>query len=265
MKTTRNTVKPLQVLAGALAVTSAPAWCQAQEPLAAAPPAQTVEAAPLLDESTIRDVASLQAPVTFEAKRQKLPDVLAALQAQSGVALTIAADSPLASKLLTARAKAMPLAKVLALLCRTYDAAWARQGEAFEMRSNGRGVLDNSMWKLPSTWGNTMTRNILDIDPIDWNAEVAAIGAARLQQKGGVPFEEVSEKIRQKVRAQSEAQDVPQLALALQAAAIDKLEGSTAQITGNRSEVGTMLMITILSPDGKPLSTKFLDVPAAAK
>jgi len=265
MKTTRNTIKPLQVLAGALAMIWAPSLCPAQEPVAATPPAQVVEAAPLLDENTIRDVTSLQAPVTFEAKRQKLPDVLATLQAQSGVTLTIAADSPLASKLLTARAKAMPLAKVLALLCRTYAAAWARQGEAFQMRSNGRNVLDNSMWKLQSTWGNTVTRNILDTDPIDWNVEVAAIGAARLQQKGGVPFEEVPEEIRQRVRAQSDGQNVPQLAMALQAAAIDKLGGSTAQITGNNSEVGTMLMITILSPDGKPLSTKFLDVPAAAK
>ncbi len=262
-KITRNTFKPLQVLAAALATTSAPALCRAQEAPAATPATQQPQAAPLLDESSIRDEKSLQIPVTFEARRQKLPEVLAALQAQSGITLTVAADSPYASKLLTARAKAMPLAKVLALLCRTYSAAWARQGAAFEMRSNGRGILDNSMWKLLSTWENTATRAMLD--PIDWTDEIANLGAARLQKKDGLPFEEVSEEVRQKLRAQLEGQDVSKLALALQGASLAALEGSTAEITGNESEAGTMLTIMILSPDGKPLSTKFLDVPAAAK
>lgn len=259
----RNPLKLLQVLAGALALTLVPATARAQELQASPPALEQPQAVPPLDENTIRVEATLQVPVTFEAKRQKLPEVLAALQAQSGVTLSVGPDSPLAAKLLTARAKAMPLAHVLGSLCRLYGAAWVRQGEAFEMRSNGRSTLDNAMWKLWYTKYNAL-RDAL-ANPIDWNQEAENLGANRLQQKDGVAFEELPEDIKQQLRAQLETQDVAKLAIALDAARLPNLEGSTVEVRSELSLTGTVLMLTIIGPDGKLLSTRNITVAPAAR
>ncbi len=242
---------------------SAPLLCHAQEPQAATLPPQQPQIAPLLDESALGAQAELQAAVTFEAKRQKLADVLAALQAQSGVTLTIAPGSPLASRLLTARAKSMPLARVLASLSRLYGAAWAKQGAAFEMRSNERSDIESTAWKLPSTFTNAF--KAAQADSIDWDQEVANLGVDRLRQKGGVALDELPEDIIQKLRAQAEARDVTQLGVELDKLRLQNLTGATLKVSDDSTPKATRIRMKLFLPGEKLVGDYILDAAPDAK
>lgn len=251
----RSVSKSLQVLAGAAIVTSALAVSRAQEtpvsettPPIATADRTTEQVASFLDDNALRAEKSLQRAVTFEAKRQPLPEVLAALQKQSGVTLSVTPSSPLAVKLLTARAKDLPLASVMETLSQLYGAAWDKKGAGFELKSNGRNLLDNEMWKMDATSYNAAL-NAID-NPIDWRDEIANLGVQQLQQKNGVPFEEVSPEIAQQLRAQLEPQDVVKLGLALDNARLSKLEDSQVQITNESSPGTARLLLTFLTANG---------------
>ncbi len=260
---TRNTRKPLQVLAGAFAVAFTPSLCRAQEPQAATPPLQQPQAALLLDENTLGGEAQLLGSVTFEARRQKLPDVLAALQAQSGVTLSVAPGSLFASKLLTARARAMPLARVMASLSHLYGAAWVKRGTAFEMRSNERSDIENAAWKLPSTFTNAL--KAAQADPIDWDQEVANLGVNRLRQKGGIALDELPDDIVQKLRKQLEARDVTQLGVELDKLRLQNLIGATLKVSDNSMPTANRIRMRLFLPDEKLVGESILDVAPDAK
>ena len=270
----RHTAGPLQVLAAATFITCPIAIAQAQEDSMAPPnpppsiaaqiAAQT--ASPVTEDSALSEEKSLQIGVTFEAKRQALPEVLAALQKQSGIVLSVAPDSPLAAKLLTARAKDLTLAAVMNSLSGLYGAMWEKQGDAFVLKSQ-QNILDSVMWKLPSTQSNT-TLNAID-NPLDWRDEIANIGVQQLQQKNGVSFTEVSPEIAQALRAQLEPQDVTELAIAVDKARLFRLENSRVEISNASTLDTATLLLTFLTEygtrAGQQLVTVKPDVPQPDK
>lgn len=243
-------LQSLQVLAVTLAVAGAPRLCRAQEP-------QKLPEAALLDEDAIRGEKSLQASVSFEARRQKLPDVLAALSLQSGLKLSIAPGSPFESKRLTARASKMPLAQVLASLSRVYLASWSKRGQAFEMRSNGRSDLDNAQWKLNSTLGNILRAE--QASPIDWSGEVARLGINRFQQLDGVAFSDLSPAIAQLWRSRTEDRQVVNLGLALGKLPEANLEGSTLRFWEDTPP--GRFKLRLFTPEGKLVYDEFVPTP----
>lgn len=242
-------------LAGLVAFGGAAGWAQ-QAPLAPTAPIPGT----MLDEHTLAGEAELQAPVTFEARRHKLADVLAALQAQSGVALAIAPGSPLAARRLTARARAMPLAQVLASLSRLYGAAWARNGAALEMTANGRSDIENVQWKLNSTFGNSL--RAAEADPIDWNKTVAGLNANWLKA-GGVTTQDLPAATAQKLRDQMESHDVIRLAISLGKLRPTNLAGGSLSFWEDTPP--GRVKLRLFDPDSHLVYDEFVNVPPPDK
>lgn len=83
-------------------------------------------AEPPLAWQQLKGEAALDKKVSLEAKRQNLPEVLAAVGRQTGTTLSVAPEGGLDKKLVTARIDAMNLYDFMGALARTYVAEWHR-------------------------------------------------------------------------------------------------------------------------------------------
>ena len=92
------------------------------------------------DDPALNADAALGAAISLHVKRVSLRDVLAQVQQQSGVSLTLDATAP-ATRLLTAHVEKMPLARFMAVLARIYGVKWRKAGTTYAMRGNDSGEL----------------------------------------------------------------------------------------------------------------------------
>ena len=88
---------------------------------------ETAKDAPLKFLDDVLRAPELKKPVTFEAKSMALDDVLKKLAAQSGVVFQTPQGSRSASRLVTLRVRALPLADVLLAFRRLYGIKWNSQ------------------------------------------------------------------------------------------------------------------------------------------
>ena len=149
--------------------------------------------------------AAFLTKVSWEGKRVALATVIAELQKQSGVTLTLAADAP-ADKLVTGHCEPMTLAQLLERVSRLYGLVWSKEGDAYVAHGNDRGELHLKllqMGDLPSY--NYQSGNYVRLYKEGEKAvivqEIIDIrGADALRAPEGVALSELPASLRDRLR-----------------------------------------------------------------
>lgn len=147
----------------------------------------------------------LQKEISLEAKRLPLREIVAQLQKQSGVSLSLGADAP-ADKTLTALVTKMPLATFLETLSRVYGVSWEKVGDAYQMRGNQRGELHLQLLQVGDPYRYRF--RFMFYNRTDREQNRVALGRAVVKQVGlealktpqGVAFESLAKPLQERVK-----------------------------------------------------------------
>ena len=166
---------------------------------------------PTLSHTALAKETALAAPISLQATQMPLAELLAELQKQSGVTLTLAPDAPTVR--VTARLKQMPLLEVMNALSRMYGVTWAKsEAKAYRLQA---GEISDLQRQLLQT-GNGQSQTLL----WEWqlrqeeqhkfaDAVVEEAGILDLETPAGVPLSSLSPETQAKVRQQVESSLAP--------------------------------------------------------
>ena len=149
--------------------------------------------------------AAFLTQVSWEGKRVALSDVMAELQKQSGVTLTLAADAP-ADKLVTGHTEPMTLAQLLERISRLYGLVWSKEGGAYVARGNDRGELHLKMLQMGDLSNyNYQSENYVRLYKEREKAVIAQEiidikGVDALRAPEGVALSELPQSLRDRLR-----------------------------------------------------------------
>lgn len=155
--------------------------------------------------------AALQVKVSFEALRQPLPQVLGVLQEKSGVPLQVAANSPAATAMLTARTNQLPLLEIMQSLSKLYGVRWEKQGDAYVL--SGRDISEADLAARRTGGEIGMMTNRAKYDASNQRAgEVAdelydSVEPQQWKTPRGVPVAELPATLQEQLRRYSEGGD----------------------------------------------------------
>ncbi len=110
------------------------AMCLSQVVLCNAQELRAGEAPLSLDQKALEETPALATPISFEAKRKPLAQLLGDVSKQSGVSLSLVPGS-LTGKLVTARVAAMPLFELMGSLARLYGSVWEKTTKGYTLRA----------------------------------------------------------------------------------------------------------------------------------
>ena len=149
--------------------------------------------------------ADLQKTVTFSTTRMPLRDWLKNISAQSGIALSIAADATpaLRDAQLIAGSAGMKAADALNAVARLYDARWEKEGETYVLRPYQRDELHRMMARLGyrADYAYQLQTGVVR----DAQGEEVAkqiydeLGPQELESKEGAAFSDLSPELQDRV------------------------------------------------------------------
>lgn len=206
----------------------------------------------------------LEKLITFEVRRQPLPEVLKELSTQSGTKLTTVGIAPDTSAkiLLTARVQAKPLRQVMQNLTRLYGIEWSSPQAGSYIanvpeRSNWRVKLlqfgDFQYYRCRNMWNeehNQRVQNIREWGKMVWQK----FGKDAVTAPNTVPFTELPTEVQQGIRREAES-SARYILMQQQIRAVERLRGDlTFQLDSQLRQLGIFI-------DGKLHSVVRLGVP----
>ena len=152
----------------------------------------------------LKQQTALRVPVSFEARRRPLSEVLADLQRQGGVELSAGEPAKIADFKVTAHVEALPLAEVLLSLARLYGFEWDKNGEAYVIISPGAVGLDHSLLQLgapDSIEQQSHLQSWRERQGIDWLQQVTQFTTeTELRAGQGVPLTAMAPELQTRLR-----------------------------------------------------------------
>lgn len=186
----------------ALALTAGATMAAESKP---APPTNAI-----LESGLAAGLAVPEVKVTLEARRLPLRQVLAAVEKQTKVALTVAPDTFIQEPKLTLAVMQMPLREWMESLATLYDVRWEASGPgAFELQSSGRSEVARGLrrmgteynyWAWPFQRAHRPDYLPERIAP-DWKGLVDNNLDLKTLNNTGVPLTDAPPELQQAVRA----------------------------------------------------------------
>lgn len=159
----------------------------------------------------------LKAPVSLQTKEESLSVVVAALQEQTKIELSVA-EPQLAQKRVTIGAKAMPLGELMSALAKLYSATWSKTAGGYELRNGNLSPALRELSQLGDPewfryWQEPLRHKVaparLTLDEMsNWEDEFADAGQIdALRSPQGAAFSELPPELQLKLQnaAQAEA------------------------------------------------------------
>jgi hypothetical protein len=183
----------------------------------------------LLTPSELKSTATLQAKMSFEAKRQPLAELLAELQKQSGVKLTLAADAPQVR--VTAYVQELSQAEDMNALTRLYGTKWSRDAEnTYTLHGSGLSELEQTLIKVGDVnaaeyrfWG----RQRQEAEQVSLKLRNGGANEPLLARQKGMSFSDLSKDTQQALRQHMETRMAFNIVRAFQSASEPFLEWCT--------------------------------------
>lgn len=189
-----------------------------------ASPATAADALQVLQPAELSKEAPLAAQVSFDARRRTVNSLLADVQKQSGVVLTVRAGAVPPKALVTAHVEKMPLGSLMAALSRLYSVRWSKTDGGYAMNPSDRSEVEQKVsqmgdwfrfWSWQSLLGASNFPKHLTRKPLAlWADGEFGDGPENLplaqeiwpyisdgDLRKGVPFATLPQELQQKVRA----------------------------------------------------------------
>ncbi len=197
-------------------------------PEARRPPTSTAAASAVnlqvLQPAELETEKALAVPVSLDARRRPVKDLLSDVQKQSGVSLTMSAGLIPEKALVTAHLKEMPLSSFMAALSRLYSVRWSKTESGYAMNPSDRSEVEQKITEMGDWFRFLSWQSLIDAahfskhltrKPLapwaDGEFEQGPENAPLAEEiwpyvsggdlRKGVPFSTLPEELQQKVRA----------------------------------------------------------------